>query len=333
MNVAIIALLLSPMTGRDTVPLVAPKYGLSVAMPAGWMVVQKEEEDRVFVASIPGGDPGRPGVLACELGLAPESLDEYRTRIDAGAKRDERAGSALVRNELVKDKDGERLETLREFRPGFGGVWRELTVRRVANRQMYAFILNVDEVTYPAAKAAFAAVLASAKFTRPDTGADPAGAGRWVQREFKFAMGLPEGWSPVLAPTEVALFYANGPAHGVWADNVLVVARPRREVDLRALAGSFPDALRKAEPGCEVVACGVVRHGKGEALETVVRTTRGPFSMSVLERRFRGDRFDYEVKFTVETKRFDAMAPAIRASLDGFAEVPGFVPKGGAKPA
>ena len=48
--------------------------------------------------------------------------------------------------------------------------------------------------------------------------------------------------------------------------------------------------------------------------------------MTVIERRFRGDRFDYEVKFTVESKRFDQLAPKFRESLDSFRELPGEVP-------
>jgi hypothetical protein len=92
---------------------------------------------------------------------------------------------------------------------------------------------------------------------------------------------------------------------------------------------TFPDGLREAEPNCEVLSCKVIKQGKTDALETVVRTKRGPFSMTVLERRFRGERFDYEVKFTVESKRFDELAPALRKSLDSFAELPGAVPRGG----
>lgn len=44
--------------------------------------------------------------------------------------------------------------------------------------------------------------------------------------------------------------------------------------------------------------------------------------MTILECRFQGDRFDYEVKYTAESKRFDALAPALRHSLDSFAGVP-----------
>jgi hypothetical protein len=53
--------------------------------------------------------------------------------------------------------------------------------------------------------------------------------------------------------------------------------------------------------------------------------------MTVLERRFRGERFDYEVKYTVESKRFDAMAPALRKSIESFGELPGSVPGKGDK--
>jgi hypothetical protein len=48
--------------------------------------------------------------------------------------------------------------------------------------------------------------------------------------------------------------------------------------------------------------------------------------MTILERRFRGDRFDYEVKYTVESKRFDDLAPTLRKSLDSFGELPGATP-------
>jgi hypothetical protein len=130
----------------------------------------------------------------------------------------------------------------------------------------------------------------------------------------------------VLAPSEVALFFANGPAHGIWSDNVLVLAQPHRELDLQELARTVPDQLRQVEPNCEVLACAVIKQGPRDALETVVRTRRGPFSMTVLERRFRGDRFDYEVKYTVESKRFDDLAPDLRKSLDSFNELPGAVP-------
>ncbi len=316
-------------TKPATQPFVSAKYGVKIELPASWELAVREEDDRVFVAVIPQKDPARPGVLACELGLAPETLDEYRTRLDANAKRKGPNGGTLVKNEVVKTAAGEQLETLREFRPAFGGLWRELAVRRVANRQLYTFTLNVDEETYKTTRPIVDDLLSRLSFTQPNTGTDKSGPTRWTQREFRFALDLPEGWSPVLAPSEVALFYANAPAKGIWSDNVLVIAHPHRKLDLHQLATTLPDALRQAEPDCEVLDCKIVKQGGADALETIVRTKRGPFSMTILERRFKGERFDYEVKYTVESKRFDELFPKIRKSLDSFSELPGEVPRGG----
>jgi hypothetical protein len=258
---ALIALADPPL---PTAPFEAPKYGVKADIPRGWEIVAREQDDRVFVALIPQADPERPGAAACELGLAPETLDEYRTRIDGTAKRGGRPGGTLARNEVVKGPSGDRLETVWEFRPRFGGLWRELSIRTVAHRQMYTFTLNVDEQTYPAARGAFDLLVDSAEISAPNTGADPIDpkANRWVQREFKFAIDLPEAWRPVLAPDQAALFFANGPAHGIWSDNVLVLARPHRDLDLKGLERTLPEALREAEPGCEVLSCRVIAQGK-----------------------------------------------------------------------
>jgi hypothetical protein len=95
---------------------------------------------------------------------------------------------------------------------------------------------------------------------------------------------------------------------------------------LAELARELPDQLRREEPMCEVLSCRVIKQRDRDVLETVVRTQRGPFSMTVLEWRFRGDRFGYEVKFTVESKRYDTLLPSMRKSLESFSEVPGDVP-------
>ena len=51
--------------------------------------------------------------------------------------------------------------------------------------------------------------------------------------------------------------------------------------------------------------------------------------MTVIERRFRGIRFDYEVKYTVESQRFDELAPKFQQSFESFREHPGDVPAAG----
>ena len=318
-----------------TQPFETTRYGLSTRIPKDWPVAVREEEDRVFVAIIPQKDFDRPGVAACELALAPENLDDYRTRIDANSKRDGRPNGKLATNRIIKDARGERLETIWEFHPERGGFWREVSVRVIANRQLYTFILNVEDSIYSKVRPAFDALVNEARFTPPNTGTDllAKASNRWVQREYRFSLDLPATWAPVLAPTEVALLFANGPPHGVWSDNLLVLAHPHRGADLEELAKNLPDELRREDPTCEVISCRVVDQDKLRALETVVRTRRGPFSMTVIERRFRGERFDYEVKFTVESKRFEELVPGFRKCFDSFHEMPGDVPGIGAKKA
>jgi hypothetical protein len=312
----------------ETAPFEAPKYGVATRIPKAWSIAAHEEEDRIFVALIPQQAIDRPGVAACELALAPESLDEYRTRINANAKRNGRPNGKLASNQLVKDARGERLETIWEFHPEAGGFWRELSVRMIAHRQLYTFVLNVEDSAYAKVRPAFEALILATRLSPPNTGADLLSKreNRWAQREYKFALELPAGWEPALAPSAVALLFANAQPHGIWSDNLLVLAHPHRRLDPDELSKELPAQLRKEDPNCEVRSCEVVLQGKAKALETVVRTQRGPFSMTVVERRFRGSRFDYEIKYTVESKRFDQLAPTFRRSFDSFRELPGEVP-------
>ena len=311
-----------------TEPFDAPKYGLATRIPKDWTVAVHEEDDRIFVAIIPQHDFERPGVAACELALAPESLDDYRTRIDSSAKKNGRPSGKLASNRLIKDGRGERLETIWEFHPNAGGFWHEVSVRVIANRQLYTFVLNVEDSIYTRSRPAFDALVTATIFSAPNTGADllAKSSNRWIQREYRFALDLPQGWRPALAPSQVALLFANGPPMGVWSDNLLVLAHPHRRTDLEELAKLLPDQLKQEDPHCQIISCQIIAQGKDKALETVVRTHRGPFSMTVIERRFHGRRFDYEVKYTVETKRFEQLVPKLRESLDSFREMPGEVP-------
>ncbi len=222
----------------ETQPFEAPKYGVVSQIPKDWPIAVREEEDRVFVAIIPQKDFDRPGVAACELGLAPESLDEYRTRIDTNAKRNGRESGKLASNRVVKNAHGERLETIWEFHPNTGGFWREVSVRVIAHRQLYTLILNVEDSIYQKARPAFDALVDATRFSPPNTGADLISkpTNRWIRREYKFALDLPEDWKPVLAPSQVALLFANGQPHGVWSDNLLVLAYPHRDTDFKELA-------------------------------------------------------------------------------------------------
>ena len=77
-----------------------------------------------------------------------------------------------------------------------------MSVRIVANRQLYTFILSVEDSVYAKARPAFDAIIVATRFSPPNTGADLMSkpSNRWIQREYKFSLDLPEGWSPVLAP-------------------------------------------------------------------------------------------------------------------------------------
>ena len=103
----------------ETEPFDAPKFGMKVEIPKAWKIAVQERDERIFVALIPQLDPAHPGVAACELGLAPEALEEYRYRIQENAKRDANFGepSRLLRNEILKSPSGDRLETLKEYEP------------------------------------------------------------------------------------------------------------------------------------------------------------------------------------------------------------------------
>ena len=58
----------------------------------------------------------------------------------------------------------------------------------------------------------------------------------------------------------------------------------------------------------------------GDALETVVETQRGPVRITVIERRYTGHRYNYEIKFTVESEVFEECGDDLRRSADSFVE-------------
>src|SRR5208337_5289297 len=96
-------------------PRKSAKYGVTTQIPTGWRLALREKDDRVFVAVIAQDDPDRPGIAACELGLAPESVEDYRTRIDSNARQHGRPSGKLASNRVINDARGERLETVWEF--------------------------------------------------------------------------------------------------------------------------------------------------------------------------------------------------------------------------
>jgi hypothetical protein len=325
--VATALIALCPVEGAT--PFASARYGVEARLPKGWTILQQEREERVVVLASPGATPERGALVVCEIALAPESLDDYRTRIDARARQGGRG--SLARNDLATRTNGQWLDTLFEYPHADGTLDVERTCRTIANRQLYSFVLRCDSETYASVSRDFDALLDSAAFKPPQTGTRliKNETNRWQQDEFKFAIDLPAGWCPSLAPAVAALLFANGPAHGIWADNCLVLARPFGKESLEELERLLPDRIRGEDPNCEILQCKRTQQGEIEALETIVRTKRGPFSMTVVERRFRGKRFDYEVKYTLESKRFDELIDKMRATFNTFEELPGDVPGAG----
>ena len=326
-SIPISAQVLEKQTGTEA--FASEKYGVKTRLPKGWPVLAQEKNEYVFVCEIPQAKfPDRPGIMACELAMAPESLDEYRTRIDANAKRGGRKGS-LVRNEVMPGKEGglpERLESVWEFRLPTGEIWHEITARVIRGRHLYSFVLNIENEMLQSARSRFDRVISATTFSPPDAGArvvEGAKTNRFLQTEFHFVVDLPEGWAPLLAPNEIAILYANGKPKGIWADNMLVLARKPIKEDYEKLARTLAAELEAAEPGCKVKSCEVIRTKSGDpALQTEVEVRRGPFSMTILEWRFAGKRMNYELKFTVMSENYDKLKGEMVSCFESFQELP-----------
>src|SRR5262245_13149353 len=68
------------------------EYEVEVQVPASWKLVSKADEAMVFGFSIPNETKELEAGIKCEIGPAPETLDEYRTRIDRRAERQRASG-------------------------------------------------------------------------------------------------------------------------------------------------------------------------------------------------------------------------------------------------
>ncbi len=310
-------------------PFESPHYGVRINLPSAWPVIAREKDEIVFVSQIPQADrPDRPGVMACEIAIAPESLEEFRSRIEKNAQRGNDRGELVVNAIRPALPDGlpERLETIREFRLNDGETWRELSFLVIRGRHMYTYVLNVEVGTLPKVRPVFEKAIAAVEYSTPDSGSSRvvgAPTNRWIQSEYQFVVDLPENWSALLAPREVAILYANAPPKGIWADNMLILAAKRGSSDYEKLAESLPGDLEAVDPTCKVRCSRLVRTKSGQpALETVVDVKRGPFAMTIHEWRFRSERYDYELKFTVETDRYDNLKPEMLRCFESFAEIP-----------
>jgi hypothetical protein len=296
-------------------------YGVSVQVPADWEPVAQGEDSLVFGFKIPSDDPMLLAAIKCEIGAAPQDLDEYRTRIDRRAEREKRPGVSLATNELRRDDAGAQLVTLWNYEPPGRQTVHDLELRLVAHHQLYTFTLRAPDPLFATLRPRFEQLVAAATFSAPDTGLEVTKDGLCVQKKFRFGLRLPADWRPSFPLSRESLFWATGRPKGIWNDNLLVIASPAKPIDIEALGEQMPAQLKREDPNCTVKSCQRVRQGAiGDALETVVETQRGPFRITVLERRYMGRRYNYEIKFTVESATFEASAEALRKSADSFVE-------------
>ena len=301
--------------------LSVPEYGVEVQAPSHWRLVAKAQDSLVLGLSIPNEDALQAAGAKCEIGPAPESLDEYRWRIDRRAAREQVPGLSLATNQVVKGEDGERLVTLWNYETKDRGTVHDLELRLISHEQLYTFTLRAPDPTFDSVREPFEKLVATTRFSPPDTGLELTEDGYCVQNKFRFGLKLPKDWKPSFPLSNESLFWATSKPKGIWNDNLLVIASKAAPLDLEALAEALPGKLREEDPQCTVKSCKRVTQGKlGDALETVVETSRGPFHITVLERRYTGRRYNYEIKFTVTSETFEQSADALRKSADSFVE-------------
>lgn len=316
-----------------------PRFGVHVRVPQAWDLVDWSRDDTAFVVDLPQDGNSPVGHVTCTIAVAPESLEIYRERFAAEAKA---AGDApptkttprrkLLRNEiselkapsiapdLVK-KFGRRLSAEWEFENIAGVRWYERRVLAVGDGMLYTFTFDSDESHYDAYGPEFDEMFAAAKLDPIEVAVTKLGEGYWMQRDFRFALRLPQAWRPAFGASDRVLFFAAGKAHGLFSDNVSVLASPLRPLDLEKLRDEMPADVKRIDAAAEV-SCRIVPQGRWTALETLVHTKRGGVAVTILERRFQSGLRNYEVKLTCESEEFRTREAELRAVLDGFAEVP-----------
>ncbi|MGE0608582.1 MAG: hypothetical protein AB7O62_15915 [Pirellulales bacterium] len=320
--------------------VVVERYGITVRAPQAWELITWGEDDRAFVLRLPQEDDSPVGYVACELSVAPETLESFRERQQADDLAEQQRaepGSRLTKNAL-EDLDeqrfgperaaeiGQRLISVREHRRDDGLLWYEEQIRLISHDTLYTFTLATDEAHYEAYRLDFEELLVSANFTPPHTGLQKMPEGYWLQQDFRFALKLPQGWKPGFGPSDKVLFFASGKTHGNFTDSLRVLATPARPIDPRDLQKTMADTVKQQDPLADVADCSVVRQGDRDALETVIHTRRGGHKVTILERRFCGKERNYEIRFICEPAEFEKIAGELRAALDSFVDAPAAMP-------
>lgn len=168
---------------------------------------------------------------------------------------------------------------------------------------MYTFILNVEVSTMKKVRTSFEKAVAATGDRHPLVRLNHGGVptNRWIQSEYQFVVDLPEGgllrWPRVKSPFCMPTLRRRGSGRTICSFSQRKKAVPTMPKARQTL----PADLENVDPTCKVRFSRVIRtKDDRQALETVVDVKRGPFAMTIHEWRFRGERYDYELKFTVE---------------------------------
>ncbi|MBI3466024.1 MAG: hypothetical protein HY000_23670, partial [Planctomycetes bacterium] len=81
----------------------AKRFGIAVKVPDGWQLIDLARDDRAFVLQLPQENGSPSGYVACELGVAPENLEEFCKRHQSADDEEQKRPEPrrkLVRNEL-----------------------------------------------------------------------------------------------------------------------------------------------------------------------------------------------------------------------------------------
>jgi hypothetical protein len=316
-----------------------PRFGVHVRVPQAWELVDWSRDDTAFVVDLPQDRNSPVGHVTCTITVAPESLEAYRKEFADEAARigDAPATKTTPRSKLLKNeitplasppidpalvkKLGRRLTAEWEFENVAGVRWYERRVLAMGDGMLYTFKFDSDESHYDAYDPEFEEMFAAARLDPLEIAVERLPQGYWMQRDFRFALKLPEAWRPAFGPRDRMLFYAVGSAHGLFTDHVVVQASPSKPLDLDRLKDEMPGEVKRVDATAEVT-CKLVPQGRWNALETVIRTKRGATEVTIVERRFQTAERNYEVKLTCESGEFAKREAELRAMLDGFAEVP-----------
>jgi len=310
------------------------RFGIVVKAPLAWRLIRWGQNDQAFVLSLPQETGSAGGSVSCALEVAPATLEDVKRRDDLSAKEKPHSsgkpGPKLVSNRIEKLDEKHFGPALAKLQKRQVSLWEwtekqgkrfEVRMRVINDELLYTFVLATDEAHFSAYKLDFEELFASAAFSTPKAGLQRLAGGYWLQREFLFALKLPADWKPAFGTSERALLTATGAVHGAQTDSLAVVSTPAQPLDLESLRADLPASIVKLDSAASVKICKVVPQGPFKAIEIVVETRRDEQDVTVLERQFRGEKRNYQVRVTCERAQFKRIEAELRRCLDSFREV------------